>query len=215
MKSFFSALIVYSLYRALLWTWRLEVHFAPEMKQALKDRKPFILAHWHGDEIALLQTFRALPLATIVSTSKDGNMMDKIIRWMGGETTRGSSTRGGVGALVGLFKLVKQGWNCSFAVDGPKGPIYKAKPGVFEVSQRLQLPIFAAGVYCDKAWHFPKSWNKAYLPKPFAKVLVTWEGPWGPVGNDLDPKDTKVAEKLETFLFDARKAASNLIAVPV
>ena len=194
-------------------TWRLEVHVADEMKKALKEKRPFILAHWHGDEIALLQTFRTFPLATIVSTSQDGNMMDKIIRWLGGATTRGSSTRGGVGALVGLFKLIKQGWNCSFAIDGPKGPIYKAKPGVFEVSQRLQLPIYAGGVSCDRAWHFPKSWNKTYLPKPFAKVTIIWQGPWGPVAPDVDPKDGKLAEKLENYLFDARTAASNPIAV--
>lgn len=182
------------------------------MIAALKNKKPFILAHWHGDEVAMLQLFSIYPVATIVSTSKDGNMMDNLIRWMGGTTSRGSSTRGGVGALVGLFKLIKQGWNCSFAVDGPKGPIYKVKPGIFEVSKRLELPVYAAGIYCDRAFHFPKSWNKTYLPKPFAKITVVWLGPWGPVNQELDPKDQALAENLENFLFEARKSASNLIA---
>jgi hypothetical protein len=212
-KSFLTSVLIFSLYKLLQWTWRLEKHEPEEMKKALKEKKAFIMAHWHGDEIALLQFFSIYPVATIVSTSKDGNMMNNLIHWMGGTTSRGSSTRGGVGALVGLFKLVKQGWNCSFAVDGPKGPIYKAKPGVFDMSRRLNIPIYAAGVYCDRAFRFPKSWNQTYLPKPFAKIVVVWRGPWGPVTEDLDPKDENLAKNLENFLFEARKDASNSIAV--
>jgi lysophospholipid acyltransferase (LPLAT)-like uncharacterized protein len=213
-KSLFTSLLVFSLYKLLQWSWRLEIQEPSDMKQALKERKPFIIAHWHGDEIALLQFFSIYPVATIVSTSEDGNMMNNLVRWMGGATSRGSSTRGGVGALIGLFKLIKQGWNCSFAVDGPKGPIYKAKPGIFEVSQRLRIPIYGAGVRCDSAFLFPKSWNQTYLPKPFAKITVVWRGPWGPVEENLDPKNQDLAEKLENFLFEARKAASNTVAVP-
>lgn len=212
MKNVIVSVLVFSLYKLLQWTWRVKIIEPPEMIAALKNKKPFILAHWHGDEVAMLQLFSIYPVATIVSTSKDGNMMDNLIRWMGGTTSRGSSTRGGVGALVGLFKLIKQGWNCSFAVDGPKGPIYKVKPGIFEVSKRLELPVYAAGIYCDRAFHFPKSWNKTYLPKPFAKITVVWLGPWGPVNQELDPKDQALAENLENFLFEARKSASNLIA---
>lgn len=208
MRTFFVSLLVYTLYKILQWTWRLEVVEPPELQKMMKENKPCILAHWHGDEIALLQFFSIYKVATIVSTSKDGEMMNKLVRWMGGETSRGSSTRGGVGALKGLFKLVGQGWNCSFAVDGPKGPIYKAKPGVFEISKRMQIPIFSAGVYCDRAIHFPKSWNKTYLPKPFARIKVIWLGPWGPVSENEDAKDPMIAEQLEKILFEARTQAA-------
>src|SRR5690606_9607434 len=160
--------------------------------------------------IALLQFFSIYKVSTIVSTSKDGEMMNNLVRWMGGETSRGSSTRGGVGALKGLFKLVQNGWNCSFAVDGPKGPIYKAKPGVFEISKRLKIPIYVAGVHCDRPLIFPKSWNQTYLPKPFAKITVKWLGPWGPVSENQDAKDLDLAKSLEDFLFEARRQAQAL-----
>ena len=212
-KNFLISVLIFGLYKLLQWSWRLENNVPPAMQQQLRSEKPFILAHWHGDEIALLQFFSIYKVATIVSTSKDGQMMNNLVTWMGGATSRGSSTRGGVGALKGLFRLIQNGWNCSFAVDGPKGPIYKAKPGIFEVSKRMKLPIYTAGVHCDRALHFPKSWNKTYLPKPFAKLTVEWAGPWGPVLEDQDPKDPAIAENLEALLFDAGKRASNLFAV--
>jgi lysophospholipid acyltransferase (LPLAT)-like uncharacterized protein len=212
-KNFLLSVLGFCLYISLRWTWRVEIREPVEMVTMKNSRQPFLLAHWHGDELALLQLFSVYKIATIVSTSKDGEIMNRIVRWMGAETTRGSSTRGGVGALKGLFRLIKQGWNSSFAVDGPKGPIYKVKPGIFEVSKRMGLPVFAAGVHCDRAFLFPRSWNKTYLPKPFAKITVQWLGPWGPVLETQDPKDDKIAIELENLLIQARKSASNLFAV--
>ena len=213
MKNYLTSVFIFSLYKIFQWTWRLENRAPLMLQEQMKNNKSCILAHWHGDEIALLQFFSIYRVATIVSTSQDGEMMNRLVTWMGGATSRGSSTRGGVGALKGLFRWIQKGWNCSFAVDGPKGPIYKAKPGVFEVSKRMNIPIYTAGVHCDRAFEFPKSWNKTYLPKPFAKITVSWLGPWGPVSEIQDPKDPALAQSLENQLFEARRAASNLFAV--
>ncbi len=213
MKNYLASIFIFGLYKIFQWTWRLENIEPAALQEQMKKNKACILAHWHGDEIALLQFFSIYKVATIVSTSKDGEMMNRLVIWMGGATSRGSSTRGGVGALKGLFRLIQSGWNCSFAVDGPKGPIYRAKPGVFEVSKRMEIPIYTVGVHCDRAFHFPKSWNKTYLPKPFAKITVVWLGPWGPVLENQDPKSQDLALSLEDQLVRARKDASNLFAV--
>lgn len=100
------------------------------MKDLLARRSPIILAHWHGDELLLLSLIRRYKVATIASTSVDGDLMASLVGLMNGKVVRGSSTRGGAGALKGLMRLVRAGHNSSFAVDGPKGPIYKVKPGV-------------------------------------------------------------------------------------
>jgi hypothetical protein len=186
MKNRIITILVFIIYQSLRWTWRLKVVEPPDFQQALKDRRSFILSHWHGDELVLLQLIPSYRIATIVSTSKDGEMMNTLVGWMQGKTSRGSSTRGAVSALKGLIRLVREGYNCSFAVDGPKGPIYKVKPGVFEMSKSLQLPIYWSGVACDRAFHFPKSWNKTYLPKPFARIYVQWFGPMDPIQKDQD-----------------------------
>ncbi len=186
--------------------------------EALRQKKSFILAHWHGDEIPLVQFAGRYRIATIVSTSKDGEMMNTLFHLMGGKTTRGSSTRGAVNALKGLIRFSKEGFNSSFAVDGPKGPIHQVKPGVFEVSRVLSSSgggsIFVAGVYCDRAWYFPRSWNKAYLPKPFAKIRIVWRGPFGPIHRDQDPRSSDLANLLAEALHKANAEASKEIAAP-
>ncbi len=191
--------LVWLVYRAVSSTWSVQVQEPEELKNFSQKRRAIIMAHWHGDEIVLLSLIKRYRIATISSNSIDGDMMTRIVHLVGGKTSRGSSTRGGVGALKGLIRLVRQGYNCSFAVDGPKGPLYFVKPGIFELSRTLDCPIFAAGVTCDRAWHFPRSWNKTYFPKPFAKIIVHWEGPIPAVGRDEDPR----AEHLAVTLKDA------------
>lgn len=206
------AWVVYFLYRSLKATWKIELIEPESMKQRLARREPFIMAHWHGDELVLVQLFGVHPISTIVSTSKDGEIMNKLIEIFGGATSRGSSTRGGIAALKGLIRLVRDGWNCSFAVDGPKGPIYKVKPGIFEVAKILRVPIYWSGATCDRAFHFPRSWNKTYLPKPFARVRIEWFGPMDPPTDDQDPRDQKLAEDLEAKLHAAKQQVIASIA---
>lgn len=212
MKKFFLSGLVFLLYRTLSWTWRIRLEEPPEMKKALAEGRPFILAHWHGDELALIHLARHYRIGTIVSQSEDGQIMNRVLIWLGARTARGSSTRGGVGALKGLIRLVREGANCSFAVDGPKGPIYQVKPGIFEVSRMLNLPIYWVGVSKSRAFEFPRSWNKTYLPKPFARICIQWSGPLDPVPENQDPRSLELAKDLERKLNAAKQQALVSIA---
>lgn len=203
--------IVFLIYKALWLTWKIEFIEPDEMKKAMSDKRSMILAHWHGDEMGLMHIGRRYNLATIVSTSKDGEIMNRVLALTGVPTSRGSSTRGGVGALKGLIGLMKKGYSCSFAVDGPKGPIYVAKPGVFEVSRILNAPIFCAGVACDKKKVFERAWNKGFLPLPFAKLVIKWE-PFPEITKEMDPRDEGLARQIEATLHRARDAAYKAIA---
>ena len=172
-----------------------------------------ILAHWHGDELPMISVIGRYRVATMASTSKDGEIMNTIVNLVGGKTSRGSSTRKSVSGLLGLIRLVKsKKRNCSLAVDGPKGPIYNVKPGVFELAKLLNAEIFPGGVACDRAWRFPKSWNKAFLPKPFARVVICWDSPYV-FAKGTDPRDPEVAKILADLLHQAREKAANSLSV--
>jgi len=211
-RKYFLSTLIWIIYKSLYFTWRVRHHEPPELKKTLADKsKPIIFAHFHGDEISLLQLFGRYRIATMSSKSKDGEMMTTLIHLMGGATSRGSSSRGAVEALKGLVKLIKKdGYNGSMAVDGPRGPIFKVKPGVFEVSRLVDGYIYYGGVHCDRAIHFPKSWNKTYLPKPFARIDILWVGPFGPYGKDQDPRDPKLLAEAESLLISARSKAKEL-----
>ena len=98
------------------------------------------------------------------------------------------------------------------AVDGPKGPIYQVKSGVFELSRLLRAPIFPVGVYSQKFFRFEKSWNKTFLPHPFSKVVIVFSAPIEPISKTMDPRSPELAAKLSGALGDAKQQASKFIA---
>src|SRR5690348_11450179 len=99
--------LAYAFYRILSSLWRITLIESPATRKLRDQKVPLIMAHWHGDEIALLHLVRKLELATMTSTSKDGALIDFIVQRLGGVTSRGSSTRGGVSALMGLIRLCR------------------------------------------------------------------------------------------------------------
>lgn len=202
------------LFRLLAMTWKIQVIMPESMRIALANRKTILFAHWHGDELVLFHFIGKYRVATMASTSKDGEIMNTAVQLIGGKTTRGSSTRGGISGLKGLIRLIKnESRNCSFAVDGPKGPIYEVKPGIFEMSRLLRAEIYPAGVSCSKAWKFEKSWNKTFLPKPFSKIIVYWGSPMDAVSPEIDPRSAELAQELKGALHQCRETAhKNLLA---
>lgn len=192
-------------------TWRLDLHETESMKSRMANRQAFLLAHWHGDEYSIVQFAARYRIATLVSKSKDGEVMSILFKLLGGEVSRGSSSRGAVGGYLGLVRLIKKGFCSSFAVDGPRGPRHKAKMGVIETAKNFQIPIYFAGVSCDRAWVFKKSWNQGYLPKPFAKLSVVWTGPLNPPKKDESLDESWLA-KVEKELHAAHQQARGFIA---
>ncbi|MEI7973702.1 MAG: DUF374 domain-containing protein [Bdellovibrio sp.] len=192
--------LIWIVYRLLSWTWTLKIEEPAEMQRLLRESGPLVLAHWHGDELALIHLSRRYRIATMVSQSSDGALMNVVLRLLGACTTRGSSSRGSVGGLKGLFTLVRQGHPLSFAVDGPRGPRHEVKPGVFEMSRVLSAPIYAGQIYCDRFWISQKSWNKAILPKPFAQLSIRWVELPVRLTKDDDPRDPRFSEALKARL---------------
>ena len=204
--------LIWLIYLPLKLSWRFEVHETPELKAALEQNKMLVLTHWHGDELGILYFAKRYRASAITSTSQDGEIINGFLNLIGVKTARGSSTRGGVGALKGILRLAREGFRPSFAVDGPKGPYHKVKPGAFEVAKLLNCPLHPLGVACSKAFVFQKSWNKTYLPLPFAKIVLVWGKPIESVGRDVDLRATDLAHQLEIALLDAGQKARNLIA---
>lgn len=195
-------------------TWRINIFETEDAKEWIHAPKASIFAHWHGDEYSLLHMVKTYSLATMTSTSKDGQIVDMMIRRLGGATSRGSSTRGAVGGLKGLVRLLRSGRTTSIAVDGPRGPYHIVKAGVFELAKLSQAKIFPVGVSVDRAFHFSKSWNKAYLPKPFARIQVQ-VGPGFPlIEKATDPRSDKLAKDLGLAIDDAGRRASKRFASP-
>lgn len=215
LKKYLLAVLVFCFYKLLHASWRIKLNECPAFQQALKDRTPVILAHWHGDELAVIHLVKRYRIATITSTSKDGELMNRVLRWMGAETARGSSTRQGASALRGVVSLCRRnGNNVSFAVDGPKGPIYKVKPGVFEFSRLMNAPIYVVSVGVSRPWIFHRSWNKCVLPRFFSRVVIHVEPGLPVVDRETDPRSPELAQKLEQLLSTAKQQRCSEVNCP-
>ncbi len=171
------------------------------------------VAHWHGDELALVSRFGSLGLTILVSHSKDGEIMARATRSLGYRVTRGSSSRGAVGGLLALIKAVRDGHNVVLAVDGPKGPRGVCKPGIVRVVQKAGVPLFPVGVASTRRFVFKKTWNQVYLPLPFSRQVIFIDKPiYFPKkasAEEMDHHCRRVEEGLRTAHKKAKSALKN------
>ncbi len=204
--------LIWLIYLPLKLSWRFEIHESPELKKAIEKNEVVVLTHWHGDELGILYVAKHYRASAITSTSKDGEIINGFLNLIGVKTARGSSTRGGVSALKGILRLAKLGFRPSFAVDGPKGPYHKVKPGALEVAKLLGCPVHPLGVACSRSFVFKKSWNKTYLPLPFARVVLVWGKPLLSIPRESDLRSSELLNELEIALLDAGQKARQIIA---
>jgi len=133
--------------------------------------KPVIYSFWHRAVFASAWLWRKTGIAVMVSRSFDGEYIARTIEKLGFVALRGSSSRGGAKALLGLRSQLEQGNLVVFTIDGPRGPKYVAKPGPVLLSRASALPMAAFYVALSDAWVL-NTWDELMIPKPFSKALV-------------------------------------------
>jgi len=133
--------------------------------------KPVIYSFWHRAVFAGAWLWRNVGAAVMVSRSFDGEYIARTIEKLGFVAVRGSSSRGGAPALLGLKNQLEKGIPVVFTIDGPRGPKYVAKPGPVLLSRASALPMAAFYVALSDAWVL-NTWDALMIPKPFSKALV-------------------------------------------
>ncbi len=178
----FAGLLAGFFYKAYSSTYRYEVFFEdPSDKKIFFDDlsvrgknpgKNLIYAIFHQDDLSCMPYFSEKNICVLISQSKDGQILATAVEFMGYQTVRGSSHRGGVAGLLAGMRKVADGHKMSIAVDGPRGPIYKVKDGITAVSEKSKRPIVPMKGHPEKKYVFKKSWNQAQLPYPFSKIKI-------------------------------------------
>jgi len=105
------------------------------------------------------------------SQSFDSEYVARFIQRFGFGIVKGSSTRGGVGGLIEMIRLMKKGFPTGFSVDGPKGPVYQAKTGTLLLAKKTGNPVLPFSVEAENYWTI-KSWDKLQIPKPFTRSKI-------------------------------------------
>ncbi|HKS07188.1 MAG TPA: lysophospholipid acyltransferase family protein [Gemmatimonadaceae bacterium] len=162
--------------RLMAWTWRVRRQDDAGWR-ALRERgAPWIFALWHGDLLPLSWAHRGEGIVVMVSEHRDGAIIAGILDRLGYSTTRGSSTRGGVRALLGLIRALEEGKPGGVTPDGPRGPRHSYQEGILAAAKRANAPIISIGVAVNRAWRL-KSWDRFAIPKPFATISLAYSEP--------------------------------------
>lgn len=134
--------------------------------------RPVVLCLWHDELFPLIYLKRQLNIIALVSQSDDGDLLAGVLERMGLETARGSSSRGGVKALLAAAKRMREAGLCGcVTVDGPRGPRHEVKEGAVFLAARADAPIVPIRLFMEKRKVF-KSWDRFQLPLPFSRVTM-------------------------------------------
>lgn len=164
------------LVRLLGLTWRVRREGGEHFDEMLRRKEPFIIIFWHGEILSVAWVHRNRGLAPLISRHADGEVIARIVEGLGYRTIRGSTSRGGVRALLEAAQRVNEGVTIGFTPDGPRGPRHVFAPGALIVAQRTGRPIIALAATASSAWRL-RSWDRHLIPKPFATVTVRYSEP--------------------------------------
>ncbi|HEU4686591.1 MAG TPA: lysophospholipid acyltransferase family protein [Nitrospira sp.] len=151
-------------------TMRLETRGHEEVDACYRRGGRTILAFWHAQQLMIPMGYRGTGAHVLISQHGDGEIIARIIARFGHQAVRGSSTRGGAGALRALIKLGRAGKDLVVTPDGPRGPRQVAKPGVVQLAKATGLPIVPLAFACSTKQLF-SSWDRFLVPYPFSRGL--------------------------------------------
>ena len=138
-----------------------------------------IIALWHNRVFSPCHVYRyvikgKLPMSMLTSASKDGAMLATVARDYGMRAVRGSSNRRGAAGFRDMVREMQDGCCMCITPDGPRGPIYKCRPGAVRLASMSGYPIVPACIEYSSYWRIGKAWDGFIIPKPFSRVTVTW-----------------------------------------
>lgn len=143
-----------------------------DLNQRIKS--PLIVAFWHNELLLATHLFSlecSFPLSAVISKSRDGMLLNSIIKQFGHMNVVEVAHDNRSGALREIISQLKQGQVVLITPDGPRGPWKKAKVGVGFAAKKSKATVLALSITIDKYWKLPTK-DGILLPKPRAKIKV-------------------------------------------
>ena len=166
-----------------------------------REGRHVILAFWHAQQLMIPIGYRGTGAHVLISRHSDGEIIARIIARFGHEAVRGSSTRGGAGALRALIKLGRSGRDMGVTPDGPKGPRHVAKLGVIHLAKATGLPIVPLAFACSKKNSLRAgiaTWSRTRFPEGYFSTGIRS----GSRATPMKPRSRRLAWNLRRSSID-------------
>lgn len=173
-----AARLIYLFARMVSATIRYEWHDETGVLKSGSDQR-VIFCIWHNRLALCLDIYRLYlstigrepRMAAMVSASKDGGLLARVLELYRVQPARGSTSRRGRQALLELITWAERGYDLAITPDGPRGPCYVVQDGVITLAQITGLPVVP--VSYSLSWKIRvKSWDRFQIPLPFAKCVM-------------------------------------------
>jgi lysophospholipid acyltransferase (LPLAT)-like uncharacterized protein len=189
----------YPLVNALGRTLRWRVEGLPHLDAVTAGGHQPVMAFWHGRILPATYYFRRRGIVVITSENFDGEWIARIIERFGFGTARGSSSRGGLRAMLQLVRDMEKGKPAAFTLDGPRGPARVAQPGAIWLARATGNPVLPFHMEASSHWT-ANSWDRTQIPKPFTTVSVAIGEPLDIPGEADDAHLERTRQELEERL---------------
>lgn len=177
---------------SLLKTWERTLRYTVDDRGGILQRpisEAAIGAVWHNRLLILPLILRRFVShrrgAALISASRDGAWIAELVNKVGFDAVRGSSSRQGVTAVLQMAEILASGRDVVISPDGPRGPAYRLGSGVIFLAQKSGAPVIPINLEYSSYWRL-KSWDRFFLPRPFARVRVIFGEPYQVGATDTD-----------------------------
>ncbi len=142
------------------------------LNELRSEGRHVIIATWHDQLLLISPRYAGDAAKVLISKSKDGELIARVVSYFGIEAVRGSSNRGGRAAFRELMELSSQPCTLGITPDGPTGPRHQLKEGVVQLARLSGRPIVPLAFACSHGHRFA-SWDRFLLPYPWGKAVYT------------------------------------------
>jgi lysophospholipid acyltransferase (LPLAT)-like uncharacterized protein len=200
--------------RGLRATVRLRRHGDERIREWERTGTHFILAFWHRHLLLMPYAYRGRKISVLISQSQDGELIARTVARLGIDSSRGSSSRGGIAGMRSLLRKAAEGWDIAFTPDGPRGPLREVQPGVILAAASTGLPILPVAIAASRA-KLLRSWDRFLVPLPFSTVHIVYGEPLAVERRgDLEAAAVELKRRLEGVEGRAETLAGGVVRSP-
>lgn len=190
----------------ILWTWgksaRLTVVGEDEYRKLRKARTPAVILVWHSRIFLVPYFFRHRGIMPLISPSRDGEIVARIMALWGYKILRGSGSHVIKDAWNEMIRELREGGEVIIVPDGPKGPNRRMKLGGLRLAQETGAWLVPF-TFSTPRKILLNTWDRFLMFRPFARVVAVYGRPLpvdsGMSGEALERKRIELEEVLDTL----------------
>jgi lysophospholipid acyltransferase (LPLAT)-like uncharacterized protein len=170
-----------------------------------------IYAFWHSSLLMASYFYRHRGIVGLISRSRDGELLTRVLEPLGYILVRGSTSRGSTQAFRGLVRHLREGRDVALTPDGPRGPREEAQVGTIELARMSGKKIIPFVFDCTRKRRL-NSWDRLIVPMPFSRGVFVFGDPIS-IDRRADEEEIEAKRKLlEESLHAATRRAAERVA---